>query len=187
MILEEIRLTSGAAIQIVQADLTDEQTDAIVNAANEQLQLGGGVAGAIRRKGGSSIQQECDKIGYTPTGSAAITHGGTLKARYVIHAVGPVWHGGNHGEEDLLTSAVRKSLELTEEKNLRSVSLPAISSGIFGFPKERCAEIILSTINDYLQKENRSLELVRCTNIDSETAHIFQEVFQRLFLEGSKW
>ncbi len=166
-------------VEIVKGDITEEEVDAIVNAANPYLRHGGGVAGAIVRKGGKEIQEESDKIGYVPVGSAAITGAGKLKARYVIHAVGPRWGEGD--EDRKLESAVRSALKIAHEKGLRSISLPAISTGIFGFPKERGAEIILRTIINFL-KENpdTSLELIRCCNIDEETTRIFQEKAKRL-------
>lgn len=115
--------------------------DAVVNAANEHLQLGAGVAGAIRRRGGPSIQRECDRIGRCTTGSVAVTGGGDLAAKWVIHAVGPVWRGGGAGEEELLASAIASALERAEEIGAKSVALPAISTGIYRFPLERAAEI----------------------------------------------
>jgi O-acetyl-ADP-ribose deacetylase (regulator of RNase III) len=130
-----------AAIELVRGDITSLAVDAIVNAANEHLQLGAGVAGAIRRKGGPEIQRECDRIGHCPAGGAVVTGGGELPARWVIHAVGPVWHGGGAGEDALLASAVRSALERAEEIGAKSVALPAISTGIFGFPLERAAGI----------------------------------------------
>ncbi len=115
--------------------------DAIVNAANEQLQLGAGVAGAIRNRGGPAIQRECDRIGHCRTGDAVVTGGGDLTARWVIHAVGPVWRGGGEGEEELLASAVAASLSRAEEIGAKSVALPALSTGVYGFPIDRAAEI----------------------------------------------
>ncbi len=129
------------SIELIQGDITDLAVDAIVNAANEQLQLGAGVAGAIRRRGGPSIQRECDRIGNCPVGGAVVTGGGDLPARWVIHAVGPIWRGGQEGEEELLASAVRSSLARAEEAGARSVALPAISTGIYGFPLDRAAGI----------------------------------------------
>jgi O-acetyl-ADP-ribose deacetylase len=130
-----------ASIELVQGDITSLPMDAIVNAANEHLQLGAGVAGAIRRGGGPAIQRECDRIGHCPAGGAVVTGGGELAARWVIHAVGPVWQGGQAGEERLLASAVRSALERGEEVGAKSVALPAISTGVFGFPLERAAGI----------------------------------------------
>ncbi len=182
-ILETWDLPGGKVIEIVRGDLTAETTDAIVNAANEHLRHGGGVAGAIVRKGGREIQAESDAIGHVPTGSAAVTGAGSLPARYVIHAVGPVWRGGGHDEETLLESAVRSALEKAAELGLASVALPAVSSGIFGFPRERCAEIILRTVHAYLTGRESSLRIVRCTNIDDETAGTFRDVCRRLQAE----
>src|SRR6185295_13146168 len=128
-----------ASIALTKGDITALDVDAIVNAANEHLQLGSGVAGAIRRRGGPAIQRECDRIGHCPVGGAVVTGGGDLPARWVIHAVGPVWRGGSAGEEDLLASAVRSSLERAEEIGAKSIALPAISTGIYGFPLDRAA------------------------------------------------
>jgi O-acetyl-ADP-ribose deacetylase (regulator of RNase III) len=130
-----------ASIELTRGDITALAVDAIVNAANEHLQLGSGVAGAIRRKGGPAIQRECDSIGHCPVGGAVVTGGGDLPARWVIHAVGPVWRGGGAGEEALLASAVRSALERAEELGAKSVALPAIATGVFGFPLERAARI----------------------------------------------
>ena len=131
-----------ASIELTKGDITAFDGDAIVNAANEHLQLGAGVAGAIRRRGGPTIQEECDRIGHCPVGSAVVTGGGTLPARWVIHAVGPVWQGGGMDEEATLASAVRSALEVAEEVGAKSVALPAIATGVFGFPLERAAGIL---------------------------------------------
>lgn len=147
-------------VKLVDADLTDMNVDAIVNAANAALQLGGGVAGAIRRKGGPAIQQECDKIGGTPVGTAVITTGGNLKAKHVIHAVGPMMGEGD--EDRKLRGATLSSLKVADENHLKSIAFPAISTGIFGFPIERCAEIMLSTTIEYLQGETALEEVVFC-------------------------
>jgi O-acetyl-ADP-ribose deacetylase len=132
-----------AAIDLIQGDITALDVDAVVNAANEGLQLGAGVAGAIRRRGGPTIQQECDRIGHCETGGAVVTGGGDLPARWVIHAVGPVWRGGGAGEEKLLASAVAAALRRAEEVGARSVALPALSTGVYGFPIDRAAQISL--------------------------------------------
>ena len=145
---------------MLEGDITDMDSDAIVNAANAQLVLGGGVAGAIRRKGGPRIQAECDEIGGTFVGGAVITTGGDLKARYVIHAVGPRMGEGN--EEDKLRNATLNSLKVADENNLRSISFPAISTGIFGFPIERCAEIMLETTISYLKTTTGLEKVVFC-------------------------
>ena len=181
VILGTKKKSSGVLLQIIQGDLTEEHSDAIVNAANQHLQLGGGVAGAIRKKGGPSIQKECDAIGTIPVGTAVATSAGTLPNKFVIHAVGPVWHGGHEQEDDLLASAITNALHIANEYTLDSISFPAISSGIFGFPKNRCAEIMLSAIDKFLETEHTSLIRVNCTNIDSETANIFYEEFKKRF------
>ncbi|MFC1890116.1 macro domain-containing protein [Thermodesulfobacteriota bacterium] len=145
----ERRAHEGRVLELVEGDVTEQTTDVIVNAANAALQLGSGVAGAIRRKGGPAIQAECDAIGGTFVGGAAITTGGDLKAKYVIHAVGPRWGEGD--EDEKLASAVRNSLALAEEKGLTSISFPAISTGIFGFPVERAASIMLRTAREHIE------------------------------------
>ena len=150
-------LIKNKILQLLEGDITEMQTDAIVNAANERLVLGGGVAGAIRIKGGPEIQIECNKIGGTFVGGAVITSAGNLKAKYVIHAVGPRMGEGKENEK--LKNATLNSLKLADEKNLKSISFPAISSGIFGFPIERCAKIMLTTTIEYL-KGHTSLEKV---------------------------
>jgi O-acetyl-ADP-ribose deacetylase (regulator of RNase III) len=132
--------------------------DAIVNPANSYLQLGAGVAEAISLNGGPSIQAECDAIGYCPEGQAVITRGGNLKARYVIHAVGPL--GSDPDADTKLISATRSSLQVADENGLRSIAFPAISTGVFGYPMDRCAEIMLSTTMEYFQSIDTSLESV---------------------------
>jgi O-acetyl-ADP-ribose deacetylase (regulator of RNase III) len=147
-------------LELVEGDITEMETDAIVNAANEYLQLGGGVAGAIRRKGGPAIQRECDLIGGTYVGGAVITTGGELKAKYVIHAVGPQMGEGD--EDEKLKNATLNSLKLADEKKLKSITFPAISTGIFGFPMERAAEIMLKTTIEYLEGESGLNRVVFC-------------------------
>lgn len=147
-------------LELFDGDITEMDTDAIVNAANAQLVLGGGVAGAIRRKGGPKIQAECDKIGGTFVGGAVITTGGQLKARHVIHAVGPRM---GEGDEDLkLRSATRNSLKVADENHLKSIAFPAVSAGIFGFPIERCAAIMLGTTIEYLKGQTGLQKVVFC-------------------------
>lgn len=169
---------NGVRIEVVHGDLTEEHVDAIVNAANESLDHGGGVAGAIVLAGGDIIQQESRRIGRVRTGSAVFTVAGELPAKYVIHAVGPIWDDGESGERELLASAVRSSLELASQLGCTSVALPAISSGIFGFPKDIAAEIIIRTIRIFIDKSTGSLRRFRCTNIDLETVQLFQRVLQ---------
>ena len=147
-------------LELLEADITEMQTDAIVNAANARLILGGGVAGAIRRKGGPKIQQECNKIGGTFVGGAVITTAGNLKAKHVIHAVGPRMGEGN--EDRKLKNAALNSLKLADGNNLKSIAFPAISAGIFGFPIQRCAEIMLRTTIDYLKAQTGLEKVVFC-------------------------
>ena len=142
-IVEEI-LLNATRVRVIRGDITEAPVDAIVNAANSHLQHGGGVAGAIVRKGGSIIQEESDRIGYVPVGESAVTTAGRLPAKYVIHTVGPRWGEGD--EEAKLRSAVRNTLELAEKKGFATIAMPAISAGIFGLPKDRCAHIILNEI-----------------------------------------
>lgn len=164
-------------LELTQGDITDLDADAIVNAANTALQLGGGVAGAIRRKGGPKIQEECNKIGGTHVGGAVITTGGNLKAKYVIHAVGPR-HGEEH-EDEKLKDATLNSLILADKNNLKSIAFPAVSTGIFGFPKDRCATIMLSTTVAYLEGPTKLEKVVYCL-YDKNTFEIFKRTLQSL-------
>jgi len=151
---------AGRTLELVEGDITEMDTDAIVNAANAQLILGGGVAGAIRRKGGPHIQEECDRMGGTCVGGAVITTGGKLKARYVIHAVGPQMGEGD--EDEKLRNATLNSLKVADEHGLTSIAFPAISTGIFGFPIQRCAEIMLATTVEYLRGKTGLERVVFC-------------------------
>jgi O-acetyl-ADP-ribose deacetylase (regulator of RNase III) len=167
-----------ARIEVTRLDITDAPVDAIVNAANENLQLGAGVAGAIRRRGGSAIQEECDRIGYCPVGQAVVTGGGNLPARYVIHAVGPVWRGGNDGEDALLASAVRAALARAEEVSAKSVALPAISTGVFGYPVERAARISIAAARMFAGEANVVEKIVFCL-FDERTLEVFRREFEK--------
>ena len=135
-----------------EGDITRQETEAIVNAANSRLAGGGGVDGAIHRAGGPTIMDECRKIGGCPTGQAVITTGGNLKARYVIHTVGPIYRGGNQGEADLLSGAYRESLKLAQRKGLRSVAFPSLSTGAYGYPLEEAAELAVKTVVGFIQE-----------------------------------
>ena len=170
---------NGKQLVLVQGDITEMDTDAIVNAANKNLILGAGVAGAIRTKGGATIQEECNRIGGAPVGGAAITTGGDLKASYVIHAVGP--RMGEGDEDRKLADATRNSLKLANEKGLASITFPAISTGIFGFPKDRCARIMLTTVAETLKKEDTSLEEVVFCLWGEETLEVFQNQAEEMF------
>jgi len=150
-----------AVLEIVRGDITDVEADAIVNAANSSLRGGGGVDGAIHRKGGSRIDEECRRIRETewpdglPTGKAVITSGGNLKAKYVIHTVGPVWMGGFHVEAELLKQAYRNSLKLAASRGLKVVAFPSISTGAYGYPVEEASRVAVQTVKVFLEKEDR--------------------------------
>jgi len=150
----------GAEIELMQGDITALTVDAIVNAANASLILGGGVAGAIRTKGGPRIQEECDRIGGTVVGGAVITTGGSLPARHVIHAVGPRWGEGD--EENKLRNAIINSLKTADRNELESIAFPAISTGIFGFPLAPAARIMLGAARDYLQERTGLRRVIFC-------------------------
>ena len=176
-ILVEKNLSTGQTLQIVQGDITIEEVDAIVNAANDQLQHGGGVAWAIVRRGGNIIQEESDQWiqqhGPVSHTHPAWTSGGALPAKYIIHAVGPVWGDGD--EDTKLADAVSGSLRVADELKCSSISMPAISTGIFGFPKDRAARIILSAIKNYLSENKSGLKIIRLTLFDQTTINIFLE------------
>jgi len=165
-------IIENSKIKLVQGDITELATDVIVNAANAKLIMGGGVAGAIRRKGGHSIQEECDKIGGTFVGGAAITTGGNLKAKHVIHAVGPRMGEGN--EDEKLKNATLNSLKLMDKQKLKTIAFPAISTGIFGYPIDRCAKIMISTAKEYLEGETQIDEVIFCLYSTSDF-----EVFEK--------
>ncbi|MBA7601288.1 O-acetyl-ADP-ribose deacetylase [subsurface metagenome] len=150
----------NCVLELVEGDITEMQTEAIVNAANARLILGGGVAGAIRRKGGPQIQKECNKTGGTFVGGAVKTTGGNLMAKYVIHAVGP--RMGEGKEDEKLKNATLNSLRLADEETIKSISLPAISTGVFGFPIQRCAEIMLQTTIEYLKGQTGLERVIFC-------------------------
>jgi len=169
----------NATLSIVEGDITKEHTDAIVNAANSGLRGGGGVDGAIHRAGGPAIMEECRKIGHCPTGQAVITTGGNLKARYVIHTVGPVWSGGGRNEAGLLKSAYLESLKLASKKGLKSVSFPAISTGAYGYPLSDAARIALKTAIDYL-KEHPEIETVRFVLFGKPMYDVFSDELKKL-------
>lgn len=161
----------------MEGDITGLALDAIVNPANSQLVLGGGVAGAIRKKGGPSIQEECDKIGGIHVGGAVITTGGSLPARYVIHAVGP--RMGEGGEEQKLKDATLQSLVLVQKHGLSSIAFPAISTGIFGFPMDRCAAVMLETVIGWLEAPSRKpVEVVFCL-FGRESFRVFRDELEK--------
>jgi O-acetyl-ADP-ribose deacetylase (regulator of RNase III) len=165
-------------LDLIEADITELDVEAIVNPANEDLKLGGGVAGAIRKKGGASIQKECDRIGGTPVGTAVITGAGSLKAKHVIHAVGP--RMGDGDEDRKLSSAVRSSLALADRHGLRSIAIPAISTGAFGVPLDRSARITLTEVHRYLQGGTKLQRVVVCL-FDDEAFNTFRRELRRGF------
>jgi len=179
-VLIERILSTGQTLQIVQGDITTEEVDAIVNAANEHLQHGGGVAWAIVRRGGGVIQEESDKWiqqhGLVSHAHPAWTSGGALPAKYIIHAVGPVWGDGD--EDNKLADAVTGSLRVADELKLASIAMPAISTGIFGFPKDRAAGIIFKTVEKYLVENKSELKTIRITLFDQTTIDIFTETWK---------
>jgi O-acetyl-ADP-ribose deacetylase (regulator of RNase III) len=175
----------GKILRLVQGDITGREVDAIVNAANSYLQHGGGVAGAIVKKGGQVIQEESDRIGFVPVGSAAVTNAGNLPAQFVIHAVGP--RIGEGDEDNKLKSAVRSSLVLATEKEIKSISIPAISSGIFGFPKDRCAKILINESVCFIQEyQKSSIEVIEFCVFDDKTVEHFRREFDLLKRDPSE-
>jgi len=178
-ILIEKTFPSGQSLQIVQGDITIEEVDAIVNAANDQLSHSGGVAWAILKKGGAKIQEESDawirKHGPVSHAHPAWTSGGTLPARFVIHAVGPVW-GETSDDDKNLSDAVTGSLQVANELKCESLSMPAISTGIFGFPKDRAAGLIFTAVANYFEKNaSSSLKQVRIVLFDQATIEVFMK------------
>lgn len=166
-------------LSLIKGDITLEETDAIVNAANSRLAGGGGVDGAIHRTGGPKIMEECRKIGRCPTGSAVITTGGNLKAKYVIHTVGPIYHDGRHNEDKLLASAYKTSLELAIKNNIKSIAFPSISTGAYSYPINEAAEIALKTVMDFI-KTNKELSLVRFVLFSDRDLEVYKKTLERL-------
>lgn len=174
----------GAAIVLVQGDITEQQVDAIVNAANTSLMGGGGVDGAIHRRGGSKILEACQRIrddeypDGLPTGEAVITEGGNLPADYVIHTVGPRWSGGTRNEPDLLADAYWKSLDLAREQGIRSVAFPSISTGAYRYPIQEAAAIALSIAADYLYDHEGELDEVRFVLFSEEDLEAYRQALR---------
>jgi O-acetyl-ADP-ribose deacetylase (regulator of RNase III) len=172
-----------AVLEIIRGDITDVEAEAIVNAANSSLRGGGGVDGAIHRKGGPRIDEECRRIRETewpdglPTGKAVITSGGNLKAKYVIHTVGPVWMGGFHVEAELLKQAYRNSLKLAASRGLKVVAFPSISTGAYGYPVEEASRVAVQTVKVFLEKEDR---------IEKVILVLFSEVNFQVYVETAK-
>jgi O-acetyl-ADP-ribose deacetylase len=186
--VKEMETKIGSArLSLIQGDITLQNTEVIVNAANSSLMGGGGVDGAIHRAGGPAILEECKKIisrqGRLPTGKAVITTGGRLQAKNVIHTVGPVWQGGERNEADLLASAYSESLSLAESNQLKSLSFPSISTGAYGYPVASAARVALLIVISFLKKQAVSLKEVRFVLHDSRTYDAYQEALREV-LEG---
>jgi O-acetyl-ADP-ribose deacetylase (regulator of RNase III) len=167
----------NTVIRIIKGDLTESDADAIVNAANSYLQHGGGVAGAIVRKGGTIIQEESNRIGHVAVGHCTLTSGGRLKARKVIHTVGPRWGEGN--EDEKLKNAILNTLNLATEQGFFSLSMPAVSAGTFGFPKNRCAEIIVNEVVSFIKNRSTSLKEISFYLMDQEIIRFFEEELEK--------
>src|SRR6266511_2311795 len=173
-------------LRFVTGDIADQDTDAVVTAAHWRLNKGTGTDGTIHTKGGPRIYEECRRIGRCPIGDAVITTGGNLKARHVIHAVGPVWRGGDEHEPELLASAYRRSLQVAAEHGLRSISIPSISTGAFVYPIRLAAPIALKTIIEFLERERHSLDEVRMvlyTREDDTAYTVFAGELERILSE----
>lgn len=179
--MSELRLRlnlDGTQLELLEGDITELDVEAIVNPANEDLQLGGGISGVIRSKGGPAVQEECDRIGHTPVGTAVMTGAGELKIRQVIHAVGP--RMGEGDEDRKLASAVRSALALADRNGLKSIAIPAISTGIFGFPIDRCARILLTEVHRYLQGGTKLERVVVCL-FGEDAFNVFRRELRRGF------
>ncbi len=174
-------------LSIIRGDITKQATESIVNAANPSLMGGGGVDGAIHRAGGPAILEECRQIvsrqGQLPTGKAVITTGGNLKARFVIHTVGPVWHGGNKGESELLASAYQESLKVAAENNLSSISFPSISTGAYGYPVAEAAKVAIRTVASFLKEQSTPIKEVVFVLFDSVTFESYSSVLGEMASE----
>jgi O-acetyl-ADP-ribose deacetylase len=162
-------------ISFVVGDLTDQRVDAIVNAANEALAAGAGVCGAIRRAGGDEIFEECARLGGCATGDAKATGAGRLPARYVIHAVGPVWSGGERGEAELLASAYRRALEVAEDLGCRTIAFPALSTGVYGYPPEQAAPVAVEAVRPFMTR----FEEIRFVFLEDSLRDLFVRAYDR--------
>src|SRR5688572_15416181 len=178
-LIDEIRISNDKVIRLIKGDITEQNVDVVVNPANSFLKHGGGVAAAIVRKGGYIIQKESDKIGFVPVGSSVITTSGKLPCTAIIHTVGPKMGEGN--EDFKLSKSIHSSLSLASATGYTSISIPAISSGIFGFPKDRCADILLDESIKFLTNNNNTtLQLIEFCIIDDDTLFHFKTKFEKL-------
>ncbi len=185
--MEILSVVNGTSLTLRLGDITTESTDAIVNAANPGLMGGGGVDGAIHRTGGPAIVEECMKIvarqGRLPVGNAVITSGGRLRAKYVIHTVGPIWRGGDHGEAGLLASAYTESLKLAASKGLKSIGFPSISTGAYGYPVAEAASVALRAVVSYLRRQATSVKEVVFVLYGGPALATYQETLKRVLAE----
>ena len=177
-LIDEVIMPNDKIIRLIKGDITEQNVDVVVNPANSHLKHGGGVAGAIVRKGGKIIQTESDKIGFVPVGCSVITTSGELPCEAIIHTVGPKMGEGN--EDFKLSKSIHSCLSLASDKSYKSISIPAISSGIFGFPKDRCANILLDESIKFLQNNNTTLQTLEFCIIDDETLLHFRMKFTEL-------
>ncbi|MGI9861055.1 O-acetyl-ADP-ribose deacetylase [Moorella naiadis] len=181
-------IIAGTLLKLLQGDIVDQEVGALVNAANTGLWGGSGVDGAIHRAGGATIAAECRRIreeqGGCPVGGAVITSGGFLLARYVIHTVGPIWHGGRQGEDELLASAYRSSLKLAREKGIKSLAFPSISTGAYRFPIERAARIALGTVGEFLKVNPNSLQEVRFVLFSQPDLEVYEQALAEILTKN---
>ncbi|MBN2134520.1 MAG: O-acetyl-ADP-ribose deacetylase [Acidobacteria bacterium] len=175
------RVTIGQAVlELIEGDITKQDTDAIVNAANSGLRGGGGVDGAIHRAGGPDIMFECRKIGHCSPGEAVVTTAGKLKSHYVIHTVGPIWHGGKEGESEILQNAYLNSLKKAESLSLRTIAFPSISTGVYGYPVDQASMIALKTCVKFLQEKAATLKLIRFVLFGEENYSVYKKALNEI-------